>query len=227
MHNKFAKKLTQLGLISAVAGIAACTQTTNDTVLAQFHTEAGAVLNAGLNQSNLGYATTNNTLVQTGQLNYAVNLQKRFSEEAPAMVNFAFNSAVLDEEAKAALRRQADWIKQFPEVRFKVFGHTDLVGSNGYNRRLGMRRARAVVGYLSRLGISRSRLQAVVSKGETQPLVATQARERRNRRTVTVVSGFVRNHPTVLDGKYAQIVYREYVESATGKTKISPLTILP
>jgi len=64
-------------------------------------------------------------------------------------------------------------------------------------------------------GISRSRLQALVSYGETQPLVVTQDQERRNRRTVTEVSGFVQNHPAVLNGKYAAVIFREYVESAT------------
>ena len=54
----------------------------------------------------------------------------------------------------------------------------------------------------------------MVSYGETQPLIVTQDRERRNRRTVTEVSGFLKRHPTVLDGKYAQIIYREYVASA-------------
>ncbi|MDO8944035.1 MAG: aldehyde dehydrogenase family protein, partial [Desulfobacterales bacterium] len=90
---------------------------------------------------------------------------------------FAFNSAALDGNAQAALRRQADFIRQFPELRFRVYGHTDLVGSNAYNKSLGMRRARAVVGYLSTLGISRSRLEAVVSYGETQPLVLSQGPE--------------------------------------------------
>jgi hypothetical protein len=52
-----------------------------------------------------------------------------------------------------------------------------------------------------------------VSLGETQPIVATEAEERRNRRTVTEVSGFVRNNPLVLDGRYAQIVYRSYAGS--------------
>ena len=31
----------------------------------------------------------------------------------------------------AILRQQASWINQFPEVRFRVYGHTDAVGSNG------------------------------------------------------------------------------------------------
>ena len=130
-------------------------------------------------------------------------------------VNFEFNSSRLDADAKAVLNVQAHWIRQFPEVRFKVFGHTDAVGSNAYNKRLGQRRANAVVAYLATQGVSRSRLEAVVSYGENRPLIVTQNRERLNRRTVTEVSGFVKNHPTLLNGKYAEVIFREYVESAT------------
>ena len=146
---------------------------------------------------------------------YVFNFAQRFHETVPDTVTFAFNSAALDENAKAALRRQAHFIRQFPEVRWKVFGHTDLVGSNYYNKRLGLRRAQAVVAYLASQGVSRKRLQAVVSYGETRPVIATQDRERQNRRTVTEVSGFVQNAPLILDGKYAQVIQREYVESAT------------
>jgi len=69
--------------------------------------------------------------------------------------------------------------------------------------------------YLTSQGISRNRLEAVVTFGETQPLVVTQGAERRNRRTVTEVSGFVEDHPTVMNGKYAEVIFREYVEAAT------------
>jgi peptidoglycan-associated lipoprotein len=61
----------------------------------------------------------------------------------------------------------------------------------------------------------------VASFGETRPLVDTQDRERRNRRTVTEVTGFVKNHPTLLDGKYASVIYREYVRSATEVPTVS------
>jgi hypothetical protein len=54
-----------------------------------------------------------------------------------------------------------------------------------------------------------------VSFGETQPLIVTEGRERRNRRTVTEVSGFVQDHPLILNGKYAEVIWREYVASAT------------
>jgi outer membrane protein OmpA-like peptidoglycan-associated protein len=174
----------------------------------EWRTEAGSFIDEG----SFGNPTMNNTMVQTGQM--VIDLNARFAEQVPTMVNFDFDSYALDETARGILRRQADWIKQFPEVRFRVYGHTDLVGSPAYNELLGKRRADAVVNYLVSQGVSRSRLEALVSKGLTQPLIVTPDPERRNRRTVTEVSGFVRNHPLVMDGKYAQIVYREYVASA-------------
>lgn len=162
--------------------------------------------------TGFGTATAQNEAAMRGQ--YRISLAERFANEVPDTVNFAFNSAALTAEAKSILRRQATWIRQFPELRFKVFGHTDLVGSTAYNQRLGMRRARAVVNFLIANGVSRARLEAVVSHGKTQPLIVTQGREPRNRRTVTEVTGFMRNHPTVLNGKYAEIIMRGYVESA-------------
>lgn len=181
-----------------------------NSVHTQFFREAGSLIDHG----NFGAATQNNVALMTGEKQYAYDLSKRFSDEVLTTVNFAFNRAELDAGARDTLREQATWIRQFPEVRFRVYGHTDKVGSNGYNKRLGLRRAHAVVNFLVSQGINRSRLEAVVSFGETQPLIVTEGRERRNRRTVTEVSGFVKSHPTILDGKYAQVIYREYVKSA-------------
>lgn len=210
------RKLTALALISSTALLAACEGTNS---FSSFTGEAGALIGGG----DFGNATMNNTLILSGEKNYVLDLAKRFNEEVPSTINFAFNSAQIDAEAAAVLNRQAAWIRQFPEVRFKVYGHTDAVGSNGFNYGLGKRRANAVVAYLSRQGISRSRLEAVVSRGETQPLIVTENRERRNRRTVTEVTGFVKEHPSVLDGKYAQIVYRDYIESAVSGSTLTGL----
>ena len=190
---------------AAVLALAACEQ------------EAGHELDL----RSFGNATQNNDLVMRGELDYAISLNNRFTAEVPTTVNFEFDSTVLDAQAQQTLDRQADWIRQFPEVRFRVYGHTDKVGSDSYNYGLGKRRANAIVNYLARRGISRSRLEALVSYGETRPVIDTQARERQNRRTVTEVAGFVRRHPTVLDGKYAEVVYREYVESATFETGLT------
>lgn len=202
-----------LSAVAALAVLGACDQTSGGAF--------DRPLGYELDNSNFGNATMNNHLVQTGQNGLTINLQRRFASEVESTVNFAFNSAQLDGAARATLTQQANWIKQFPEVRFKVFGHTDLVGSNSYNRRLGLRRAQAVVSFLASQGISRSRLEAVVSFGEEQPVVATQSMERRNRRTITEVSGFVDGDGTELNGKYAQVIFREYVESAVPPTTVS------
>ena len=174
----------------------------------------GVPVGAKVDEGGFGNSTMNNFLVQTGQIDATRALGERFAGEIQTTVTFPFNSAQLTPEAQAVLNRQADWIRQFPEVRFRVYGHTDLVGSNGYNKRLGQRRAEAVVSYFAARGISRARLEALVSFGETRPVIQTPAPEEQNRRTVTEVSGFVENHPSVLDGKYAEVIYREYVKSA-------------
>lgn len=204
---RFVSKTVLIKSFAAVSliAIASCTQ------------EAGADLDEG----TFGNPTMNNVMVQSGQKSYAVDLAKRFAAETPSTINFAFNSSQLDETARASLATQAQWIAQFPEMKFKVYGHTDLVGSTGYNKALGMRRAQAAVNYLVSRGISRSRLAAVVSYGKTQPIVQTNNPERKNRRTVTEVDGFLKNHPTVLNGKYAQVIFREYVESATIKSELT------
>lgn len=170
---------------------------------------------AGVNEGRFGAPSAHNLALHRGQIDYTAAMSQRFAAEVPTTVNFEFNSATLDAEAMAIVIRQAHWIRQFPEVRFSVYGHTDLVGSERYNHALGLRRARAVVAVLVRNGVSRSRLQALVSRGQREPLIATQQPERQNRRAVTQVSGFVRRHPTVMNGQYAQIIYREYVAGAT------------
>lgn len=191
---------------SALLALAAC---------GDYSTTWDQELGAEVDKGQFGNATMNNTLIQTGQIEYTVALAERFNAEVEDTINFEFNSAELTDEARMILKKQADFIRQFPEVRFRVYGHTDLVGSAGYNQRLGLRRAQAAVAYLSTLGVSRSRLEAVVSYGKTRPIVQTNQPEVRNRRTVTEVSGFVESHPLVLNGKYAAIIWREYVSSAT------------
>lgn len=165
-----------------------------------------------IDTSGFGNSTMQNTMAMTGQ--YVQQLGLRFANEVNSTVNFAFNSAELDAEAQAILRQQANWIRQFPELRFRVYGHTDLVGSNRYNHQLGLRRAQAVVNFFATQGISRNRLEAMVSHGKTRPVIPTPNPERENRRTVTEVSDFVKRHPTVLNGKYAEVIFREYVRSA-------------
>jgi outer membrane protein OmpA-like peptidoglycan-associated protein len=172
------------------------------------------IAGAGIDAGGFGNPTLANRLAMTGEGPYALALDRRFAAAVPNVVTFPFDSAALTAGAQAALDRQAAFMWQFPEVRFSVYGHADLVGDAAYNRRLGRARARAVVAYLAARGVSPGRLDALVSYGESRPAVPVAGPERRNRRVVTEVAGFVRSHPTILDGKYAEVVYREYVASA-------------
>ncbi|MEL6809193.1 MAG: OmpA family protein [Pseudomonadota bacterium] len=212
------KPIITVALTGSLA-LSACSAS-QDPVYTQFYREAGSLVDTG----QFGNATASNTLIMTGEEGYTFDLANRFASEVITTVNFSFNSSQLDSGAQDALRQQANWIRQFPEVRFKVYGHTDAVGSSSYNKQLGLARANAVVSFLATQGVERSRLEAVASFGETQPLIVTQGRERRNRRTVTEVSGFVQSNPTVLDGKYAQIIYRDYIQSAQPPSQLSGIT---
>lgn len=176
-----------------------------------FDREAGIELDEG----GFGNPTMHNQLVQTGRISLAAIMTKRFHAEVPSMVNFDFASSALSNDAKRALQVQANWMKQFPELRYTIYGHTDAVGSAAGNQRLGLRRAQAVRRYLVALGVSHRSIVAVVSRGETQPLIVTEGREPANRRTVTEISGAIRRRSDIMDGEYARVIQREYIASAT------------
>jgi len=191
-------------------------------------TAASALLLAGCfqpagslnNQNSFAGATANNIMAQSVSRDGVAYLQAmsaRFRAEVPTMINFEFNSSALDDEARRILQAQAEWIKGNPIVRFRVYGHTDRVGTAGYNQSLGLRRARVAVRYLVSIGVPAERLEAYTSLGETQPIVNTEERERLNRRTVTDVTGFAPGAEAAdFDGKRAVIIYGQYVGTGGG-----------
>ncbi len=193
------KMLNKIISLSAVLALAGCLETAGNLP----------------NQNSFADASEQNFLIQTGQGGssaYLQHLSQQFRDDVPTQINFDFNSIALDGEAKRILGLQAAWIKAHATVKFRVYGHTDQVGSNAFNQRLGLRRARAAVNYLVSQGAPRNRLEAYTSLGETQPIVNTADRERLNRRTVTDVFGFApRVTPSDFDGKRAVIVYGNYL----------------
>jgi outer membrane protein OmpA-like peptidoglycan-associated protein len=71
---------------------------------------------------------------------------------------------------------------------FVVAGHTDSVGSEGYNYQLGQRRAETVAGYLvGRKGVDPTQL-SVVSYGSSKPVADNStSRGRRSNRRVEIL----------------------------------------
>jgi len=83
-------------------------------------------------------------------------------------VYFEYDKATLTVQARDILTEVGDILKR--EARFTVLteGHTDERGTENYNMGLGMRRADAVVKFLTNYGVASGRLTKV-SYGEEQP----------------------------------------------------------
>ncbi len=88
----------------------------------------------------------------------------------PADVLFAFNSATLRPEASAALAQTLASIRQaIPAPMIRVEGNTDSIGSDSYNQRLSLQRARAVANWLETQGIPPGAI-TTVGNGKSKPV---------------------------------------------------------
>lgn len=104
-------------------------------------------------------------------------------------VKFGFDKTDLSDEAKAALDEFATRLRgDNANVYVEIQGHTDNVGSDDYNFKLGEQRGEVVRRYLSLKGVPLHRM-SVISYGETEPVADNSTREGRNqnRRVVLVV----------------------------------------
>ena len=104
-------------------------------------------------------------------------------------VYFGFDSFDLSGDARATLKRNADWLKSNQYVRVEIEGHCDDRGTNEYNLALGAKRAQAAKDYLVSLGIPSDRL-STISYGEELPVCREQTEDcwQRNRRDRFVVA---------------------------------------
>ncbi len=99
-------------------------------------------------------------------------------------VHFELDSARLTPGSLAILDQAAASLKGQPDLRVRIAGHTDSLGSEIYNEKLSMARAKAVREYLqSHQGVDPRRLSAI-GYGETQPVASneTEAGRAKNRR---------------------------------------------
>lgn len=104
-------------------------------------------------------------------------------------VKFGFDKSQLSDDAKAALDEFANTLKgQNKSVYVEIQGHTDNIGGDLYNEKLGQDRADAVRIHLSKAGIPLHRMNSI-SYGETAPIADNKSRDGRsqNRRVVLVV----------------------------------------
>jgi len=102
-------------------------------------------------------------------------------------INFATNSAAITPDSDKVLAEIAKLLKDQPEWKITVEGHTDNVGAKPANQALSQKRAEAVVTWLSAHEIDRTRL-AAAGFGDTKPVQdnATDEGRQKNRRVELV-----------------------------------------
>ena len=103
---------------------------------------------------------------------------------------FDFDKAVLKPEGKGKLD---DLTSKLQGINLEVIiavGHTDSVGTDGYNQKLSIRRAESVKAYLQSKGIEANRIYTE-GKGESQPVADNKSAAGRaqNRRVEIEVVG--------------------------------------
>ena len=88
-------------------------------------------------------------------------------------VFFELDRSDVREDAKAALQKNATWLKRWTSTQITIEGHCDSRGSAEYNLGLGSRRATSVRDYLVSLGVPNGRM-VMVSKGKEQPFCSEE-----------------------------------------------------
>jgi len=71
---------------------------------------------------------------------------------------FEFNSFKLSDDAVITLEILRSILTDHPDLRIEIAGYTDAIGSTDFNKKLADRRAQSVINYLTKAGISGSRL---------------------------------------------------------------------
>ena len=101
---------------------------------------------------------------------------------------FATNKTTILPESESAMQNLYELMVENPELRIRITGHTDNVGTNIDNQKLSEGRAKSVKDNLVQRGISAERIETD-GKGETQPITTNDTEEGRakNRRVEFVI----------------------------------------
>lgn len=117
-----------------------------------------------------------------------VNAGDRLIVTMPQDLLFATDSATVRPDLQADLRAVAANLRQYPDRRIEVIGHTDSTGDAGYNRTLSARRAAAVTNILTSAGVPAARVTPI-GMGEDAPIASNLTPEGRaqNRRVEIII----------------------------------------
>ena len=116
------------------------------------------------------------------------NTGDRLIVTMPQDILFAVDSSTVNSALRGDLLTVANSLKEYPQSRVQVIGHTDNTGSAAYNQGLSERRANAVSDVLMSGGVSFNRIESF-GRGEDRPVASNLTPEGRaqNRRVEIVI----------------------------------------
>ena len=118
------------------------------------------------------------TVANDGCPELTVEVRKALNDYAKTIL-FDTGKTTLKPASLEVLTNVRDILKQYPNARFHVDGHTDSVGRESTNQTLSEGRAASVVNYLIENGIASNRLVAR-GFGESQPIASNKTRDGRH-----------------------------------------------
>ena len=112
----------------------------------------------------------------------SAEVQKTLASYAKT-INFEYGKSSYKAEAEKTLKAIVAIIVEYPKAKFVVEGHTDGIGSEGFNQTLSEERAESILTFLTSNGVAASRLTAK-GYGESSPIASnsTEAGRAMNRR---------------------------------------------
>ena len=144
------------------------------------------VLFAGIGDEKFPVIFKNVRIASGGGMNL---IGKKFTDAKIVThgINFDYNKAIIRPESMGTLNMIIQVMKENPDLKFEVGGHTDSDGDDNYNMQLSQQRAVAVLTQLISMGIDASRLTAK-GYGESKPIADNNTPEgKANNRRVEFV----------------------------------------
>lgn len=107
----------------------------------------------------------------------------------PELVLFDFNKYEVKNKVKGSLNTLAKALEENPDIRIKIDGYTDFIGSEGYNLELSVKRAKTIKNYLVDRGVKSSNI-SIEGYGKQNPIAnnTTAAGRAKNRRVEFIIS---------------------------------------
>ena len=102
--------------------------------------------------------------------------------------NFKFDSYKIEKKYYPEIKKLADTLKENPNIKIEIDGHTDNIGSKEYNYQLSLKRANALKNILiNEYKIAPKRIK-IKGFGATKPIASNKTPEGRakNRRVVVI-----------------------------------------